>query len=100
MAGSLHAPRRRPDEFTNVILAAEVFDLFTSDEYGARGEVITAFSEALGTSGLDELERMVRERFDHAPTGKHDYRQRALTTALENIADGRGDVDGYIAAHR
>ena len=82
------------------ILAAEVFDLFTTDEYGARGEVITAFSEALGAPGLDELERMVRERLDHAPAGKHDYRQRVLTTALENIADGRGDVDGYIAAQR
>jgi hypothetical protein len=44
------------------ILAAEVFDLFTTDEYGARSEVITAFSEALGTSGLNELERLVRER--------------------------------------
>jgi hypothetical protein len=48
------------------ILAAEVFDLFTTDEYGSRSEVITAFSEALGTSGLNELERMVRERLDHA----------------------------------
>jgi hypothetical protein len=82
------------------ILAAEVFDLFTSDEYGARREVITAFSEALGKSGLDELERMVRERLDRALTGKHDYRQQALTIALENIADARGDVDGYIAAQR
>jgi hypothetical protein len=82
------------------ILAAEVFDLFTTDEYGARREVITAFSEALGKSGLDELERMVRERLDHALTGKHDYRQQALTIALENIADARGDVDGYIAAQR
>ena len=87
-------PQRDPK-----ILAAEVFDLFTTDEYGARSEVITAFSEALGTSGLDELERLVRERLDHAATGKHDY-QRALTFALENIADARGDVDGYIAAHR
>jgi hypothetical protein len=82
------------------ILAAEVFDLFTTDEYGARGEVIRAFSQALGAPGLDELECMVRERLDHAPAGKHDYRQRVLTTALENIADGRGDVDGYIAAQR
>ena len=81
------------------ILAAEVFDLFTTDEYGARSELITAFSEALGTSGLDELERLVRERLDHAATGKHVY-QQMLTTALENIADARGDVDGYIAAHR
>jgi hypothetical protein len=80
-------------------LAAEVFDLFTTDEYGARSEVITAFSEALGASGLDELERMVRERLEHAATGKRDY-QRALTPALENIADARGDVDGYIAAQR
>jgi hypothetical protein len=82
------------------ILAAEVFDLFTTDEYGARSEVITAFSEALGVSGLDELECLVRERLDHAPAGKHGYPQRALTIALENIADARGDVDGYIAAHR
>jgi hypothetical protein len=82
------------------ILAAEVFDLFTTDEYGARRDVITAFSEALGAPGLDELERMVRECLDHAPAGKHDYRQQVLTTALENIADARGDVDGYIAAQR
>jgi tetratricopeptide (TPR) repeat protein len=82
------------------VLAGEVFNLFTTDEYGARSEVITAFSEALGTSGLDELERMVRERLDHAPAGKYGYRQRALTIALENIADARGDVDGYIAAQR
>jgi hypothetical protein len=81
------------------ILAAEVFDLFTTDEYGARSHVITAFSEALGTSGLDELECLVRERLDHAATGRRDY-ERALTFALENIADARGDVDGYIAAHR
>jgi hypothetical protein len=82
------------------ILAAEVFDLFTTDEYGARREVISAFSEALGTSGLDELERMVRDRLDNALTGKHAYRQQALTIAPENIADARGDVDGYIAAQR
>ena len=82
------------------LLAAEVFALFTSDEYGARREVITAFSEALGTPGLDELERMVRERLDHALTGKHASRQQALTIALENIADARGDVDRYIAAQR
>jgi hypothetical protein len=82
------------------VLAAEVFDLFTTDEYGARSEVITAFADALGASGLDELERMVRERLNHATTGKHQYRQRALTIALENIADARGDVDAYIAAQR
>ena len=80
------------------ILAAEVFDLFTTDEYGARSQVITAFSDALGTSGLDELERLVRERLNHGATGKHIH-QRVLTIALENIADARGDVDGYIAAH-
>ena len=49
------------------ILAAEVFDLFTTDEYGARSQVITAFSDALGTSGLDELERLVRERLTMEP---------------------------------
>jgi hypothetical protein len=81
-------------------LAAEVFDLFLSDEYGARRGVIPAFSEALGASGLDELERLVRERLDDAPSGRDDYRRGMLTTALEDIADARGDVDGYIAAQR
>jgi hypothetical protein len=82
------------------ILAAEVFDLFTSDEYGARREVISVSSDALCPCGLDELERMVHERLRHAPVGDHGYRQQALTTTLENIADARGDVDGYIAAQR
>jgi tetratricopeptide (TPR) repeat protein len=81
-------------------LAAEVFDLFVSDDYGARGRVIPAFAEALGASGLDELERMVRERLDLAPSGKNDYRRYGLTAALTDIADARGDVDGYIAAQR
>jgi hypothetical protein len=78
------------------MLAAEVLDLFTTDEYGARGEVITAFAAALGTAGLDELERLARERLGHGPAGKLQY----LAIALENIADARGDVDGYIAAQR
>jgi hypothetical protein len=82
------------------ILAQEVFDLFTTDEYGARGRVIPAFSEALGASGLDELERMVGERLSPAPGGKHDYRRYMLTAALQDIADAHGDVDGYIAAQR
>jgi len=78
------------------MLAAEVLDLFTTDAYGARGEVIIAFAEALGTAGLDELEHIARERLGHGPPEKRQY----LAIALENIADARGDVDGYIAARR
>jgi hypothetical protein len=78
------------------MLAAEVLDLFTTDEYGARGEVIIAFAAALGPAGLDELEHLARERFGHRPVGKLQY----LASALENIADARGDVDGYIEAQR
>ena len=78
------------------MLAAEVLDLFTTDEYGTRSEVIIAFATALGASGLDELERMAREQLDHGPAGEH----HDLAIALENIADARGDVDGYIAARR
>src|ERR1700737_617084 len=76
------------------MLAAEVLDLFTTDEYGARGEVIIAFATALGTAGLDELEHIARERLEQGAAGKHQY----LAVALENIADARGDVDGYIGA--
>jgi hypothetical protein len=78
------------------MLAAEVLDLFTTDEYGARGQVIIAFVEALGTTGLAEVEQMARERLAHGSAGKDRY----LAIALENIADARGDVDGYIAAQR
>ena len=74
------------------MLAAEVLDLFTTDEYGARGKVIIAFATALGTAGLDELERIARERLEQGAAGKHQY----LAVALENIADARG----YIAARR
>ena len=78
------------------MLAAEVLDLFTTDEYGARSQVIIAFAAALGPAGLDELERLARERLDQGPAEKHRY----LAIVLENIADARGDVDGYIAAQR
>lgn len=78
------------------MLAAEVLDLFTTDDYGARGHVIIAFAAALGPAGLDELEHMAREQFGDGPAGKDRY----LPIALENIADARGDVDGYIEAQR
>ena len=58
--------------------------------------MIIAFAAALGPAGLDELEHMARELLDHGSAGKHRY----LAIALENIADARGDVDGYIAAKR
>src|SRR6516162_7333316 len=65
------------------MLAAEVLDLFTTDEYGARSKVIIAFVEALGTTGLAEVEQMARERLAHGSAGKDRY----LAIALENIAD-------------
>ena len=52
--------------------------------------------EAHAAAGLDELEQMAREQFGDSPAGKGRY----LPIALENIADARGDVDGYIAAQR
>ena len=52
--------------------------------------------EAHAAAGLDELEQMAREQFGDSPAGKGRY----LPIALENIADARGNVDGYIAAQR
>jgi hypothetical protein len=78
------------------VLTAEVLDLFATDEYGACSEVITAFAAALGTPGLDEFEPMARERLDNGPARTHHH----LAVALENIADARSDLDGYIAARR
>ncbi len=73
------------------VLAEEVFDLFANDDYGVRGGAIRAFADALGATGLDALERRIRD----------DRRGAAgrPQQALLELADARGDVDGFIALH-
>lgn len=93
------------------ILADIVFDVFAENEYGVFDEVIPAFAEALGKEGLEVLEARFRSAIADCPepgdvededetddeAWRADWNRRMLFRGLEDIADVRGDVDGYIA---
>ena len=83
-----------------VQLAHKVFAILTKDSYGVHGGVVIAFKEALGSEGLDELERLIRGGLERCRTQGEEARTWPLTRGLQQIADARGDVDGFIAAHR
>ena len=83
-----------------VQLARDVFGILTKDSYGVHGGVVIAFKEALGSEGLDELERRIRGDLERCRTQDEEARTWPLTRGLQQIADARGDVDGFIAAHR
>jgi tetratricopeptide (TPR) repeat protein len=91
----LSVPDRDP-----VALAEMVFTLFSGNDYGVRDDIIPAVKDALGGSGLDEVERLIRDRFDPAAMAAGNRQQRDLGRALIEIADARGDLDGFIALHR
>jgi len=87
-------------------LAHRVLKRLESDEYGLAEDIITDMAQALGKDGLDELEALVRPKYEEerrAANAKarhglfdsdrlHPYRE-----VLKDIADARGDVDGYLA---
>ncbi|SMF89940.1 hypothetical protein SAMN02982917_6903 [Azospirillum oryzae] len=83
-----------------VHLAHEVFDILNGDGYGVHGGVVSAFTEALGQEGLSELERMIREDLDRCRAEEREARTWPLIRGLQQIADARGDVDSFVAAHR
>lgn len=83
-----------------VHLAHEVFDVLTKDGYGVHGGVVSAFREALGQEGLSELERLIREDLDRCRAEEREARTWPLIRGLQQIADARGDVDSFVAAHR
>jgi hypothetical protein len=98
-------------------VAEIVIDAFTENEYGVLDEVIPAFAEALGKDGLVALEARFRSAIagglepgdEDEEDGEDDeidgedrraeWHRQMLFRGLEDIADVRGDVDGFIAAH-
>ncbi|MEK6248296.1 MAG: hypothetical protein N2C12_08960, partial [Planctomycetales bacterium] len=78
-----------------------VFDGFQDNPYGVMDEIIPAFGEALGEGGLTLLERLFRAAIDgtDSESAKEDWSYRGLFRGLREIADLRGDADGFIAAH-
>ncbi len=102
-----HAWAGVPDRDAETV-AELVFGAFTDNEYGVFDEVIPAFGEALGADGLAALETRFRAAIEKQPKpGRdsdedwhRDWSRQALFRGLEDIADIRGDVDGFIAAHQ
>ena len=87
-------------------VAELVFDAFFENDYGVLDEVIPAFAQALGSDGLAVLEARFRKALGQAPEAadddedrSRDWNRRMLYRGLEEIADAKGDVDGFIAAH-
>ena len=89
-------------------LAGMISGKIISNDYGMYDSIIPAFSKALAESGLAELERLVRKALTHVPPTQPDenissisenwLRRGPLCHSLEEIADLRGDPDGYIEA--
>jgi hypothetical protein len=86
-------PARDPD-----MLAALVLEQVHTDDYGLKRNVITAFSDALEPAGLEALRRLIESELANANPNAGPYQQQTLRLALRQVADGLGDVDGFIAA--
>ncbi|MGQ9368219.1 DUF6880 family protein [Azospirillum sp. ST 5-10] len=80
-------------------LAERVFDLFAENDHGVRDDLVPAFRDALGPAGLDALEGLIRHRLGAVPGDPAGACEAELVRALTEIADARGDLDGFITLH-
>jgi hypothetical protein len=81
------------------LLAEQVFALFSDNRHSVRDDIIPAAKEALGLAGLDALERLIRED-DPARAAEASQWRPDRVRALIEIAEARGDLDGFIALHQ
>ena len=87
--------KARPDP---VALAEHVFAAVTKNNYGEFDGLVPAIFAALGTPGIAALKaRLITAMQKHPDTGRYDSRAAAVRRALQDLADGEGDVDAYIA---
>ncbi|HYH40267.1 MAG TPA: hypothetical protein VD860_18750 [Azospirillum sp.] len=80
-------------------VAERVFDLFAGNDCGVRDDLVPAFRDALGPIGLDALEGLIRHRLGALAADPGSWREAELIRVLIEIADARGDLDGFIALH-
>ena len=92
---------RTPEEVVDI-----VFEAVEDNPYGALDEIIPAFADALGDNGLKVLAGRFQMKLGDLPTSKSsddhletDLAQSRLYRGLQDIADIKGDVDAFIAAH-
>ena len=81
-----------PDRDT-AALATLVLHEIETDRFGVKHDVLPAFREALGPTGLVTLRGLIQSELDKDPSSWWRW-----PVSLQQIADGLGDVDGFIAA--
>jgi hypothetical protein len=91
------AAKAKPDP---VDLADRVFAAVQANDYGVFDGLVTVMLPALGEVGAANLkERLGKALADRSGKagGERDYRALVVRSALQALADGRSDVDAYIA---
>jgi hypothetical protein len=85
----------RPDP---TVLAERVYDALLANDYGVYDDLASVMLPALGDAGATHLKsRLTRALATPPSPERRDGRAEAARRALQDIADGQGDVDAYIA---
>jgi hypothetical protein len=82
-----------------VRLADRVFEAVTTNDYGEYDRLVELVFPALEGAGVARLKERLTAALAERPKakGRFDIRASALRRALQDIADGEGDVDTFIA---
>ncbi|MGE5768781.1 MAG: DUF6880 family protein [Betaproteobacteria bacterium] len=90
------AVRASPDP---IRLADRVFDAVTTNDYGEYDQVVRSVFPALKEAGTARLKSRLSTALAEQPESndRYDFKAAALKRALQDIADGEGDVDAYMA---
>jgi hypothetical protein len=88
------AIKARPDP---VALADRVLAALLADEYGIYDGLVPVVLPALGEPGAAHLKSRLSQVLADRKTGGRDGRADAARRALQDVADGQGDVDAYVA---
>jgi hypothetical protein len=80
-------------------LAARVFVALSTNDYGIYDSLVPIMLPALGEVGIAHLKRQLEQKLREQPKrdNAQDWRSGAFRRSLQDIADGQGDVDAYIA---
>ncbi|MBV8505068.1 MAG: hypothetical protein JOZ11_04575 [Alphaproteobacteria bacterium] len=79
-------------------LAQRVFSAVIQTDYGEFDGLVPAIFPALGAAGVAALKTRLLAALPKRPAqDRYDHRAAAVQGALQDLADGEGDVDAYIA---
>jgi hypothetical protein len=80
-------------------LADQVFTALSANDYGVFDHLVAAMVPALGDAGTAHLKSRLVQALADKPrkADGRDWGASAVRGALQDIADGQADIDGYIA---